>query len=142
MYYSSSKGTLLKMCLFAFLAGLLGIVVGLVLGIIVSLISYVLMSLSPDVGFDEGYQNLYMISTSLGMKGMVNGAAIGAVLGAVFGLKKRSSGMMMGGCGCCMSGKCGEECKCCDDHGNCMSAEKMGGCCREEMPMKGEKSSK
>jgi len=141
MYSHSPAHKLLKMSLLAFCAGLLGIVVGLLLGVVISLIGYVLMSLSPDVGMDQGIENLYMLSTSLAMKGMISGAAIGAVLGALMGLKKRH-GMMMGGCGCCTSGNCGEGCQCCDEHGNCMPADKMGGCCREEMPMKEEKSSK
>jgi len=124
MYSHSPAHKLLKMSLLAFCAGLLGIVVGLLLGVVISLIGYVLMSLSPDVGMDQGIENLYMLSTSLAMKGMISGAAIGE------------------GCGCCTSGNCGEGCQCCDEHGNCMPADKMGGCCREEMPMKEEKSSK
>ncbi len=138
MYSHYSKGHgLLKMALIAFIGGLLGIVVGLLLGIVISLISYLLMSASPDVGFEPGYQNLYMLSTSLAMKGMVSGAAIGGVLGSLLGLKRKHHMMMggMGGCGCCMSGKCGENCQCCDEHGNCMPSDKMEGCCGAKMSM-------
>lgn len=140
--YSPKCCSLLKMSLFALIAGLLGILIGLVLGVIVSLISYVLMSLSPDVGFEQGYENLYMLSTSLAMKGMMSGAVIGAVVGGLIGLCKKAHSMMSGGCGCCMSGKCSDDCTCCDEHKNCMSSDTMKGCCKGEMPAKSEKSSK